>query len=394
MEEAKEVEENSTGHCITPNPKIVERSIEMTSSTANRDSLSLPLPAIPNTNGTNPSNGSSNSAAGVPTLTTPTLTPTTLRNIEQMFLLESEGNAEAAFDLRPPDPHENAARFEPPAVTGVTVTPHPLPLPPPMPTPSAAVDVKQEWPPEGASVLPGPHSNEKHLAAAVLPGPSSLRLPTVPAAVVPLPPPLTASPTAAAALIHPPPQIVLPDTPIPPPQQPPLIQLPTVPLKLIHSSEPAITRPAHINNNHGGINGGGGNGILGAVSNGAASSGSTPPRPPTDLHQQTQPHLGKSTRRPNPADATLPPEELEKKLLRRQRNKEAAARCRKRRLDQTMTLQEEVDCWEERSAELREEIRALEEKKGQLQALLTEHRPVCAKVPKAVKEESVESSSS
>ena len=63
-------------------------------------------------------------------------------------------------------------------------------------------------------------------------------------------------------------------------------------------------------------------------------------------------------------------------------------------MDQTMTLQEEVDSWEDSSAELREEIRTLEEKKGQLQALLTQHRPVCAKVPKAVKEESVESTSS
>ena len=368
----------------------------MTSSTANRDSLSLPLPAVSNTNGSNPASGSSNSAAGVPTLTTPTLTPTTLRNIEQMFLLESEGNAEAAFDLRPPDPHENAARFEPPPVTGVTVTPHPLPLPPPPPPPplalpSGVVSVKQEWPPEGAAALPGPHSNDNHLAAtAVLPGPSSVRLPTVPATVVPLPPPLAASSglstvAAAAAMLHPPPQIVLPDTPIPPPQHQPPIQLPTVPLKLVPPTHPVMQSPANNNNNGSSSNGGGGNHMMGMVSNGATSSGSTPPPPQ---------HSGKSTRRPNPSDAALPPEELERKLQRRQRNKEAAARCRKRRLDQTMTLQEEVDCWEERGADLREEIRALEEKKGQLQALLTEHRPVCAKVPKAVKEESVESTSS
>ena len=373
----------------------------MTSSTANRDSLSLPLPTVSNANGTSPANGSSNTAAGVPTLTTPTLTPTTLRNIEQMFLLESEGNAEAAFDLRPPDPHENAARFEPPAVTGVTITPHPLPLPPPPPPPPASggpgvVHVKQEWPPEGAAALPGPHSNDKHLAAtSVLPGPTSVRLPTVPAALVPLPPPLAvnSSVTAAAAMIHPqPPQIVLPDTPIPPPppqHQPPMIQLPTVPLKLIPPAEPVM--PSAANNNNGSSNGGSGNGIMGVVSNGATSSGSTPPPSAPQLQQHPS---GKSSRRPNPADASLPPEELERKLLRRQRNKEAAARCRKRRLDQTMTLQEEVDCWEERGAELREEIRALEEKKERLQSLLAEHRPTCAKVPKAVKEESVESSSS
>ena len=368
---------------------VTKQTLEMTSSTANRDSLSLPLPAVAITNGSNSADvsrgpsaaasGSSNTAAGAPTLTTPTLTPTTLRNIEQMFLLEAENNA-AAYDLRPPDPHENAARFEPPAVTAVTVTPHPLPLPPPLPPLLGGVSVKQEWPPEGAAALPGPHSNDKHLAvaAAVLPGPSSARLPTVPAPVLPLPPPLEHAP--AAASFHPPPQILLPDAPVPPSQHlaapGPSIQLPTVPLKLDPLSQPVMPNPA--NNNNGGGGGGGG----GAVTNGGTSSGSTPP-----------PQPGRSRRRPNPADATLPPEELEKKLLRRYRNKEAAARCRKRRMDQTMTLQEEVDSWEESSAQLRDEIRSLEEKKEQLEVLLSEHRPVCAKVPKAVKEESVESTS-
>ena len=52
------------------------------------------------------------SAAGAPTLTTPTLTPTTLRNIEQMFLEASNGN-----NLEQPIVHENAAHFVPPPIS-------------------------------------------------------------------------------------------------------------------------------------------------------------------------------------------------------------------------------------------------------------------------------------
>ena len=51
------------------------------------------------------------SAAGAPTLTTPTLTPTTLRNIEQMFLEASDGAS-----LEQPVVHENAAHFVPPPI--------------------------------------------------------------------------------------------------------------------------------------------------------------------------------------------------------------------------------------------------------------------------------------
>ena len=66
------------------------------------------------------------SAAGAPTLTTPTLTPTTLRNIEQMFLEASEGN------LEQPVIHENAAHFVPPPLPGPTSVGSVL-VPPPLP---------------------------------------------------------------------------------------------------------------------------------------------------------------------------------------------------------------------------------------------------------------------
>ena len=85
-------------------------------------------------------NGSDNlrldcsSAAGAPTLTTPTLTPTTLRNIEQMFLEASDGN-----NLEQPVIHENAAHFVPPPIAPMELPSQILPgptsveVPPPLP---------------------------------------------------------------------------------------------------------------------------------------------------------------------------------------------------------------------------------------------------------------------
>ena len=55
------------------------------------------------------------SPAGAPTLTTPTLTPTTLRNIEQMFLEHDELGA-GFGGSHSSESHENAAHFVPPPV--------------------------------------------------------------------------------------------------------------------------------------------------------------------------------------------------------------------------------------------------------------------------------------
>ena len=91
------------------------------------------------------------SAAGAPTLTTPTLTPTTLRNIEQMFLEASDGGN----DLEQPVIHENAAHFVPPPIA--------MELPPPQ--------------------LPGPHIGNRpplpgpHTGSSSLPGPNSVKVP-------------------------------------------------------------------------------------------------------------------------------------------------------------------------------------------------------------------------
>ena len=56
------------------------------------------------------------SPAGAPTLTTPTLTPTTLKNIEQMFLEHDELGG-FGVSGQSAGSHENAAHFVPPPVT-------------------------------------------------------------------------------------------------------------------------------------------------------------------------------------------------------------------------------------------------------------------------------------
>ncbi len=385
----------------------------MMAASSSRDALRLPLalaadlvpqsqpqPHQVNGNGsvvTAAARTPTNSAAGAPTLTTPTLTPTTLRNIEQMFL-----ESEAFQEVRPPDPHENAARFEPPAISingddvvgggGAAANGQPPPPPPPV------VKVKQEWGAVDGSVLPGPHSNEKHLVipaappssstaadlsgASALPGPNGVRPSTIPVPVV-LPTIPAALPTVPVSSLPssslpppppPPPTIELPSAPLPlvsaaaAASAAPPIELPTVPLRLL-PTEPVMPVVSSPNNN---------NNVPppSTSTNGIPSSSDTPPPPPS-----------KKSKRSNPNDVNLTPEELERKLLRRQRNKEAAARCRKRRLDQTMTLQDEVDMWESKSAGLREEIRALERRKGELQALLKGHPCVAEKAAKVKKEE-------
>merc|ERR1711962_1272879 len=57
----------------------------------------------------------------------------------------------------------------------------------------------------------------------------------------------------------------------------------------------------------------------------------------------------------------------ERRRVRRERNKLAAARCRKRRVDQTETLQIEVNNWEEKKRMLQDEIHSLQAQKEELQ---------------------------
>merc|ERR1712088_144436 len=79
-------------------------------------------------------------------------------------------------------------------------------------------------------------------------------------------------------------------------------------------------------------------------------------------------------------EESLNPEEEERRRMRRERNKLAAARCRKRRVDQTETLQEEVNLWEGKKKALQEQIQQLREEKTQLAFILEAHKSVCSRV--------------
>jgi len=76
-------------------------------------------------------------------------------------------------------------------------------------------------------------------------------------------------------------------------------------------------------------------------------------------------------------DEELCPEEEERRRVRRERNKMAAARCRKRRVDQTETLQIEVNGWEDKKRMLQDEIHSLQAQKEELQFILEAHKSVC-----------------
>jgi fos-like antigen len=81
----------------------------------------------------------------------------------------------------------------------------------------------------------------------------------------------------------------------------------------------------------------------------------------------------------------LPPNERERLLLRRERNKLAAARCRQRREDLTVSLMAEVKMWEGKKDELEEEIRTLRAQKEELEYILQAHSATCGLVaPKPV----------
>jgi len=75
----------------------------------------------------------------------------------------------------------------------------------------------------------------------------------------------------------------------------------------------------------------------------------------------------------------LCPEEEERRRMRRERNKLAAARCRKRRVDQTELLQYQVDDWEDKKRALQEQIQTLQNEREELQFILEAHKSVCTR---------------
>ncbi|XP_073999243.1 transcription factor kayak [Rhodnius prolixus] len=90
----------------------------------------------------------------------------------------------------------------------------------------------------------------------------------------------------------------------------------------------------------------------------------------------TQPRRNVGGRRPN-KDKSISPEEEERRAVRRERNKLAAARCRKRRLDHTNELMMETDGLQKKKSGLQSEIQQLKMQKEELEYLLETHRPCC-----------------
>uniref|UniRef100_A0A8C4Y2F5 FOS like 1, AP-1 transcription factor subunit n=1 Tax=Gopherus evgoodei TaxID=1825980 RepID=A0A8C4Y2F5_9SAUR len=73
----------------------------------------------------------------------------------------------------------------------------------------------------------------------------------------------------------------------------------------------------------------------------------------------------------------MTPEEEERRRVRRERNKLAAAKCRNRRKELTDCLQMETDQLEEEKSGLQKEIAELQKQKERLELILEAHRPVC-----------------
>ncbi|XP_067883815.1 fos-related antigen 2 isoform X3 [Heterodontus francisci] len=77
----------------------------------------------------------------------------------------------------------------------------------------------------------------------------------------------------------------------------------------------------------------------------------------------------------------LTPEEEEKRRVRRERNKVAAAKCRNRRRELTERLQDETEKLEEEKSDLQKEIAVLQKEKEKLEFMLVAHKPVCKMAP-------------
>jgi len=76
-------------------------------------------------------------------------------------------------------------------------------------------------------------------------------------------------------------------------------------------------------------------------------------------------------------ESTLSPEESDRLRVRRERNKAAAARCRKRRLDQISTLSDEVADHEDKKRMLEHTIAQLKAQKEELEYILSQHQAEC-----------------
>jgi len=76
-------------------------------------------------------------------------------------------------------------------------------------------------------------------------------------------------------------------------------------------------------------------------------------------------------------DEKLSPEEEERRRVRRERNKVAAAKCRQRRVDHTNRLIIETEKLEKDRDSIQDEIHTLQQQKDQLEFILQTHQPLC-----------------
>ena len=97
----------------------------------------------------------------------------------------------------------------------------------------------------------------------------------------------------------------------------------------------------------------------------------SPVTPKSGQNENTRRNMG--GRKPV-KDLNLTPEEEERRRIRRERNKMAAARCRKRRVDHTNALLNETDGLEQKKLSLQTELQELQGIKDELEYLLESHR--------------------
>lgn len=93
----------------------------------------------------------------------------------------------------------------------------------------------------------------------------------------------------------------------------------------------------------------------------------------SDVSVQKAPRRNAGGRKPS-HHTNCTPEEEAKRRVRRERNKLAAARCRKRREDHTSELQDQVDELENKKASISSEIQQLSQLRDELTELLDEHK--------------------
>lgn len=90
--------------------------------------------------------------------------------------------------------------------------------------------------------------------------------------------------------------------------------------------------------------------------------------------------------------SNLTPEEEAKRKVRRERNKLAAARCRKRRVDQTNDLVDKVNLLEKEKQKLQSDIQELQLVKEDLEYCLDNHRAQCRLILDKIKSEPIDPS--